>query len=85
MALCTGTLLPAALVERALAARGDDFEAFDEARRQFEREYLTQHPQRSPTATSPRRPSSPSATAATSIRCSRATNSIPPQFKPGKE
>jgi len=31
----------AALVERALAAPGDDFEAFDDARRQFEREYLT--------------------------------------------
>jgi two-component system response regulator GlrR len=36
-----GTLLPAGLVERALAARGDDFAAFDDARRQFEREYLT--------------------------------------------
>jgi len=39
--LCTGTLLPAALVERALAAPGDDFAAFDDARRQFECEYLT--------------------------------------------
>ena len=38
---CAGTTLPAALVERALAARGDDFAAFDDARRQFEREYLT--------------------------------------------
>jgi two-component system response regulator GlrR len=41
VALCTGTLLPGALVERALAAPGEDFEAFDDARRQFEREYLT--------------------------------------------
>jgi two-component system response regulator GlrR len=41
VALSTGPLLPAALVERALAAPGDDFEAFDEARRQFECEYLT--------------------------------------------
>jgi two-component system response regulator GlrR len=41
VALSTGTLLPGALVERALAARGEDLEAFDEARRDFEREYLT--------------------------------------------
>jgi len=41
VALSTGTLLPVALVERALAARGDDVEAFDEARRGFERDYLT--------------------------------------------
>ncbi len=41
VALSTGTRLPAALVERALAPRGDDREAFDEARRDFEREYLT--------------------------------------------
>jgi two-component system response regulator GlrR len=41
VAACTATLLPMALVERALAARGDDFAAFDGARRQFEREYLT--------------------------------------------
>jgi two-component system response regulator GlrR len=38
---CAGTSLPAALVERALAARGDDFAAFDDARRQFECAYLT--------------------------------------------
>jgi len=38
---CSGTLLTAALVERALAARGDDFAAFDGARRRFECEYLT--------------------------------------------
>jgi len=41
VAACDGTLLPAALVERALAARGDDFAAFDDARLRFEREYLT--------------------------------------------
>ena len=41
VAACGGTLLPAALVERALAARGDDFAAFDDARLRFEREYLT--------------------------------------------
>ncbi len=41
VAACAGTLLPAALVERSLAARGDDFAAFDDARRQFECEYLT--------------------------------------------
>jgi two-component system response regulator GlrR len=41
VAACAGTLLPATLVERALAARGDDFAAFDDARRRFEREYLT--------------------------------------------
>jgi two-component system response regulator GlrR len=40
VAACDGTLLPAALVERALAARGDDLAAFDGARRQFESEYL---------------------------------------------
>ena len=41
VAACGGTQLPAALVERALAARGDDFAAFDDARLRFEREYLT--------------------------------------------
>ena len=41
VAACSGTLLTAALVERALAARGDDFAAFDGARRRFECEYLT--------------------------------------------
>jgi two-component system response regulator GlrR len=41
VAACAGTLLPAALVERALAARGDDFAAFDDARGRFEHEYLT--------------------------------------------
>jgi len=41
VAACAGPLLPATLVERALAARGDDFAAFDDARLRFEREYLT--------------------------------------------
>ncbi len=41
VAACAGTLLPAALVERSLAARGDDFAVFDDARRRFEGEYLT--------------------------------------------
>jgi two-component system response regulator GlrR len=41
VALSTGPLLPAALLQRALGAPGDDFAAFDEARRQFECEYLT--------------------------------------------
>jgi len=41
VAQCTGTQLSGALVERALAARGDDFPAFDGARRDFERVYLT--------------------------------------------
>jgi two-component system response regulator GlrR len=41
VALSTGTLLSAALVQRALAARGEELEAFDDARREFEREYLT--------------------------------------------
>jgi len=41
VALCNGSVLPAALVERALAPRGDDFAALDEARREFECEFLT--------------------------------------------
>ncbi len=39
--LCTGNLLAAAAVQRALAAPGDDFAAFDGARRRFEHLYLT--------------------------------------------
>jgi len=39
--LCSGRLLPAALVARALAPSGDDFAALDAARREFECEYLT--------------------------------------------
>ncbi len=41
VALGTGTRIAAAAVQRALAAPGDDFAAFDEARRQFECQYLT--------------------------------------------
>ena len=41
VALCNSRLLPAALVARALAPAGDDFAALDEARREFECEYLT--------------------------------------------
>jgi two-component system response regulator GlrR len=37
----TRSLVPASLVERALAVPGDDLGAFDEARRRFERNYLT--------------------------------------------
>jgi two-component system response regulator GlrR len=42
VALCTTEIVPASLVERALAARGDEMASFDQARRGFEREYLTQ-------------------------------------------
>ncbi|MGH8707923.1 MAG: sigma 54-interacting transcriptional regulator, partial [Burkholderiales bacterium] len=41
VALCAGTTLPLALVQRALAPPGDDFAALDEARRDFECEFLT--------------------------------------------
>jgi two-component system response regulator GlrR len=41
VALCSARLLPAALVARALVPTGDDFTALDEARREFESEYLT--------------------------------------------
>jgi two-component system response regulator GlrR len=41
VALCTGTTLPLRLVERALAPPGDDFAALDEARREFECDFLT--------------------------------------------
>jgi two-component system response regulator GlrR len=41
VAQCSGRQLPAALVARALAPAGDDFAALDEARREFERDYLT--------------------------------------------
>jgi two-component system response regulator GlrR len=40
--LATGTLLDAGLVQRALANQAVDMLPFDEARRQFERDYLTQ-------------------------------------------
>jgi two-component system response regulator GlrR len=41
VALCAGSTLPLALVERALAPPGDDFAALDEARREFDCEFLT--------------------------------------------
>lgn len=41
VAQCAGSKLPLALVERALAPPGDDFSALDEARRDFECEFLT--------------------------------------------
>jgi two-component system response regulator GlrR len=41
VALSTGPLLTGTLVARALTVPGEDFAAFDEARRQFELEYLT--------------------------------------------
>jgi two-component system, NtrC family, response regulator GlrR len=41
VAACSARLLPAALVQRALAVPGDDIAAFDEARRRFELEFLT--------------------------------------------
>jgi two-component system, NtrC family, response regulator GlrR len=40
--LCTGPLVDGALANRALANQAADMLPFDEARRQFEREYLTQ-------------------------------------------
>jgi two-component system response regulator GlrR len=39
--LCAGSVLTAALVERVLAPPGDDFAALEQARREFERQYLT--------------------------------------------
>lgn len=42
VALCTADMLPASLVQRALGAVADDIATFDEARRRFERDYLTQ-------------------------------------------
>ncbi|MBI5278844.1 MAG: sigma 54-interacting transcriptional regulator [Burkholderiales bacterium] len=40
--LCTGPLVPEVLVQRALAQQSSDVLPFDEARRQFERDYLVQ-------------------------------------------
>ncbi len=40
--LCTGTLIAPVLVDRALSHQGSELLPFDEARRQFERDYLTQ-------------------------------------------
>jgi two-component system response regulator GlrR len=42
VALSTTQIIPLALVERALNRPGDDMASFDEARRDFERDYLVQ-------------------------------------------
>jgi two-component system response regulator GlrR len=42
VALCTSPIVPAALIERAIAAPAGDLASFDEARRGFERDYLLQ-------------------------------------------
>ena len=42
IALCPTPVIPAALVERAMEGPTDDMASFDEARRAFELEYLTQ-------------------------------------------
>ena len=40
--LCTGPLIPASLVQSALSTRGTEMLALDDARKEFERDYLTQ-------------------------------------------
>jgi two-component system response regulator GlrR len=40
--LCTGPLIPASLVQSALSIRGTEMLALDDARKEFERDYLTQ-------------------------------------------
>jgi len=40
--LCTGTLIPVSLVQSALSSQGPELLPLDEARREFERGYLTQ-------------------------------------------
>jgi two-component system, NtrC family, response regulator GlrR len=40
--LCTGTLIDASLARRALASQSPDVQPLEEARREFEREYLVQ-------------------------------------------
>lgn len=40
--LCTGTLIPLSLVESALTSQGAELLSLDEARKEFERGYLTQ-------------------------------------------
>ena len=40
--LCTGTLIPLSLVESALTSQGAELPSLDEARKEFERGYLTQ-------------------------------------------
>ena len=42
VALCAGEIVPASLVQRALGALAGELASFDEARRRFERDYLTQ-------------------------------------------
>jgi len=39
--LCTGSLIPAALVQSALTSQGGEMLPLDEARKEFERDYLT--------------------------------------------
>jgi len=41
VALSTVEVVPATLVQRSLNSGGDELAAFDEARREFERDYLT--------------------------------------------
>jgi len=40
--LCTGSLIPVSLVQSALTSQGADLLPFDDARKEFERDYLTQ-------------------------------------------
>jgi two-component system response regulator GlrR len=40
--LCTGTLIPVTLVQTALTSQGAELLPLDEARKEFERGYLTQ-------------------------------------------
>jgi len=42
VALCPTTVIPGALVTRALEGTGEDLASFDEARAEFERDYLAQ-------------------------------------------
>jgi two-component system response regulator GlrR len=42
VALCTGSIVPPALVEQAIREADDAISSFDEARDRFERDYLTQ-------------------------------------------
>ena len=71
--LCTGSLIPVSLVQSALTSQGAELLPFDDARKEFERDYLTQllkitH------GNVPRPPSWPSATAPISMPCSPGTN-----------
>lgn len=40
--LCTGSLIPVSLVQSALTSQGAELLPFDDARKEFERDYLTQ-------------------------------------------